>query len=217
MSGPPVAGVVVGRVVQRLDRDAQRRRLVCLRPVQLLERRLGEQRSGPDRVVPGTFLVPAADHVVRHDPAGAHRRRSRPDRIRRAAAPRPGPAWPHRGCRAPSTRGGSPCRRRSAGRPRSSRNARVRPRTAAPVRSPARRYRRYPPPSTSSVTNTFCTSRLAIRLPIVARRSPAISTPPAKVSATIVVPCGAMSDPPSEPLRTGTGSPAAAPVRGSRR
>jgi hypothetical protein len=28
-------------------------------------------------------------------------------------------------------------------------------------------------------------------LPIVARRSPAITTPPSKVAATIVVPCGA--------------------------
>src|SRR6476620_3559914 len=39
-------------------------------------------------------------------------------------------------------------------------------------------------------------SRLAMRLPIVARRSPAITTPPSKVSATIVVPCGASSAPP---------------------
>src|SRR6266496_1953616 len=45
----------------------------------------------------------------------------------------------------------------------------------------------------SSVTCTFSMSRLAIRFPDVARRSPAISTPPAKVSATIVVPCGTPS------------------------
>jgi hypothetical protein len=30
-------------------------------------------------------------------------------------------------------------------------------------------------------------------LPMVARRSPAITTPPSKVAATIVVPCGARS------------------------
>ena len=41
-----------------------------------------------------------------------------------------------------------------------------------------------------SVMNTFSMSRWAIMLPIVARRSPAMTTPPAKVSATIVVPCG---------------------------
>ena len=41
--------------------------------------------------------------------------------------------------------------------------------------------------------NTFSMSRWAIMLPIVARRSPAIMTPPAKVSATIVVPCGTSS------------------------
>ena len=34
-------------------------------------------------------------------------------------------------------------------------------------------------------------SRCAITLPIVARRSPATTTPPGKVAATIVVPCGA--------------------------
>ena len=42
----------------------------------------------------------------------------------------------------------------------------------------------------SSAANTFSMSRWAIRLPIVARRSPAITTPPSKVAATIVVPCG---------------------------
>ena len=36
-------------------------------------------------------------------------------------------------------------------------------------------------------------SRWAMMLPIVARRSPAITTPPGKVAATIVVPCGARS------------------------
>ncbi len=40
---------------------------------------------------------------------------------------------------------------------------------------------------------TFSMSRLAIRLPMVARRSPAITTPSAVAMATIVVPCGAIS------------------------
>ena len=43
----------------------------------------------------------------------------------------------------------------------------------------------------SSVAKTFSMSRLAMRLPIVARRSPAMTTPPAYVRVTIVVPCGA--------------------------
>ena len=42
----------------------------------------------------------------------------------------------------------------------------------------------------SSVGNTFSMSRCAMMLPIVARRSPAITTPPRKVAATIVVACG---------------------------
>ena len=37
---------------------------------------------------------------------------------------------------------------------------------------------------------TFSMSRLAIRLPMVARRSPAITTPSAYVIATMVVACG---------------------------
>ena len=45
----------------------------------------------------------------------------------------------------------------------------------------------------SSAGNTFSMSRWAITLPMVARRSPAITTPPGKVAATIVVPCGARS------------------------
>src|SRR4051812_3633490 len=44
-------------------------------------------------------------------------------------------------------------------------------------------------------------SRWAITLPIVARRSPAISTPPLKVTATIVVPCGAWTWLPSGNFR----------------
>src|SRR3546814_18313438 len=45
----------------------------------------------------------------------------------------------------------------------------------------------------SSAGKTFWMSRWAMMLPIVARRSPAITTPPGKVAATIVVPCGARS------------------------
>ena len=45
----------------------------------------------------------------------------------------------------------------------------------------------------SSAPKTFSMSRWAIRLPMVARRSPAITTPPSKAAATIVVPCGASS------------------------
>ncbi len=44
-----------------------------------------------------------------------------------------------------------------------------------------------------SVMNTFSMSRWAITLPAVARRSPAITTPPSKTSATIVVPWGTSS------------------------
>src|SRR5689334_22818830 len=59
----------------------------------------------------------------------------------------------------------------------------------------------------SSVTCTFSMSRLAIRFPDVARRSPAISTPPAKVQATIVVPCGTPRSPaPGATFRWGSSS-----------
>lgn len=47
----------------------------------------------------------------------------------------------------------------------------------------------------SSAGKTFSMSRCAIMLPIVARRSPARTTPPGKVAATIVVPCGASMAP----------------------
>ena len=50
-----------------------------------------------------------------------------------------------------------------------------------------------PTAENSSAGKTFSMSRWAMMLPIVARRSPAITTPPAKVAATIVVPCGARS------------------------
>ncbi len=50
-----------------------------------------------------------------------------------------------------------------------------------------------PTAENSSAGKTFSMSRWAMTLPIVARRSPAITTPPGKVAATIVVPCGARS------------------------
>ena len=45
----------------------------------------------------------------------------------------------------------------------------------------------------SSAGKTFSMSRWAMTLPMVARRSPATTTPPGKVAATIVVPCGGQS------------------------
>ncbi|CAM5500932.1 hypothetical protein SHIRM173S_11546 [Streptomyces hirsutus] len=47
----------------------------------------------------------------------------------------------------------------------------------------------------SSAGNTFSMSRWAMTLPMVARRSPASTTPPGKLTATIVVPCGASITP----------------------
>ena len=60
----------------------------------------------------------------------------------------------------------------------------------------------------SSAGKTFSMSRWAMMLPIVARRSPAITTPPGKVAATIVVPCGARSaaDPSGSERRVGSSS-----------
>ncbi len=65
-----------------------------------------------------------------------------------------------------------------------------------------------------SVMNTFSMSRWAITLPGVARRSPAITTPSANVSATIVVPCGTSSA--SAPLNTVAGVAAGGTRPGSR-
>ena len=59
-----------------------------------------------------------------------------------------------------------------------------------------------------SVTKTFSMSRWAMILPIVARRSPAITTPFWQVTATIVVPCGTVMG--------AAGDNAAAPCPGSR-
>ena len=42
----------------------------------------------------------------------------------------------------------------------------------------------------SSVRKTFSTSRLAIMLPAVDRRSPAMTTPSSQTAVTIVVACG---------------------------
>src|SRR3954452_18635703 len=48
-----------------------------------------------------------------------------------------------------------------------------------------------PTPENSSAWKTFSMSRCAMTLPIVARRSPAMTTPWVWTTATIVVPCGA--------------------------
>src|SRR4051794_22859447 len=48
-----------------------------------------------------------------------------------------------------------------------------------------------PTTESSSAWNTFSMSRWAMTLPIVARRSPAMTTPEPCATATIVVPCGA--------------------------
>ena len=47
-----------------------------------------------------------------------------------------------------------------------------------------------PAQENSSLRNTFSMSRCEIMLPAVARRSPAITTPPSQMAATMVVPCG---------------------------
>ena len=61
-------------------------------------------------------------------------------------------------------------------------------------------------------------SRWAMTLPIVARRSPAITTPPAKVTATIVVACGARSAalPVGNVRRAGSRSGATAPTNSAK-
>src|SRR4051812_15260872 len=48
-----------------------------------------------------------------------------------------------------------------------------------------------PTPENSSAWKTFSMSRCAMTLPIVARRSPAMTTPWVWTTATMVVPCGA--------------------------
>src|SRR6478609_5588395 len=53
----------------------------------------------------------------------------------------------------------------------------------------------------SSPAKTFSMSRLAMMLPMVARRSPAITTPPSNVAVTMVVPWGASSELPGGRLR----------------
>src|SRR5215469_2630292 len=51
----------------------------------------------------------------------------------------------------------------------------------------------------SSLRNTFSMSRCEIMLPEVARRSPAITTPPSQTAVTIVVPCGMSAVAPAPP------------------
>src|SRR3954451_11305605 len=65
-----------------------------------------------------------------------------------------------------------------------------------------------PTQENSSAGKTFSMSRWAMMLPIVARRSPAITTPPGNVAATMVVPCGARSAalPSGRDLRLGSSS-----------
>ena len=62
-------GVVVGGVVQRLDGHPQRRVGVDDPRVQLLHRRLGEDRARAHRLVALFLDVPAAGRVERHDAA----------------------------------------------------------------------------------------------------------------------------------------------------
>ena len=132
------------------------------------------------------LLVAAAGDVVAEDPALLGGR----GRSRRTAARRPAPASPCRGCRGSARRAGWPCRPSTAWCPRSSRSARARSGTAGPSRPRGRRCRRCRRTEYSSAGKTFSMSRWAMMLPIVARRSPAITTPPGNVAATIVVPCG---------------------------
>ena len=205
--------VVVGGVVERLDDGRDAPVGVEVVAVELLERAAGEQRAGADRVE-GRLLVAAAGDVVAEDPALARRR----GRSRRRAARRPGPASPARGWRGSGRRAGWPCRPSTASCPRSSRSARARSGTAGPSRRRGRRCRRCRRTENSSAGKTFSMSRWAMMLPIVARRSPAMTTPPGKVAATIVVPCGARS--PASPGGHARGATAAgrAPARrGSRR
>ncbi|VEH31007.1 Uncharacterised protein [Cellulomonas fimi] len=63
----------------------------------------------------------------------------------------------------------------------------------------------------SSAGKTFSISRLAIIEPIVARRSPAMTTPPSNASATIVVPCGATTSAAGSGRFPGRSSGACAP------
>ena len=63
----------------------------------------------------------------------------------------------------------------------------------------------------SSAWKTFSMSRWAMMLPIVARRSPAMTTPEACVTATIVVPCGASTEPAGKVRLAGSRSGAATP------
>ena len=61
-----------------------------------------------------------------------------------------------------------------------------------------------PIPEKSSLRNTLSMSRCMIMFPAVARRSPAITTPPSQAAATIVVPC----------VRPRANEPGAAPSAG---
>ena len=69
----------------------------------------------------------------------------------------------------------------------------------------------------SSLRNTLSMSRCMIMFPAVARRSPAMTTPPLQAAATIVVPCGRSRANEPGAAASGTAAPAAGPgARGSR-
>jgi hypothetical protein len=70
--GAAGGGVVVGGVVERLDGELGGVGHRHAGPVALLERRVGEQRTGADRVV-AVLLVGAAGDVVAEDAAGPRR------------------------------------------------------------------------------------------------------------------------------------------------
>ena len=71
--GPAGRRVVVGGVVECLDRDGQGGVGVQVPPVQLFQRRLGEHRPGADGVVTEVLVVAPAGGVVGDDPAGLRR------------------------------------------------------------------------------------------------------------------------------------------------
>ena len=136
--GSAGGGVVVGRVVEGLDGDLDApRRCRCPGRYRFLSGGLREERARADRVEAG-LRVDAAGDVEAVDLAGFGGSRARRGRSLRTGARRRGPGARCRGCRAAWWRGGWPCRRGEAGRPRSSRSARVRAGRASPARCRAR-------------------------------------------------------------------------------
>src|SRR5690554_2232776 len=72
-----------------------------------------------------------------------------------------------------------------------------------------------PTAENSSAGKTFSISRCAIIAPIVARRSPAMTTPPSKATATIVVACGKLGTSPAGRSRCPGSRCGACPARNS--